>query len=200
MSASKLVRRMTSPTEGSFVERRIAILTGDRGAGKTVTCQGLLDRGRELGLDVAGIFCPSRFEGGVKVGIDLVDARTGVRCQLAEIDDLPGELRLGPHRFDPETLDWGAARIAAGCPCDVLIVDEIGPLEMRGEGWAVAIEVLRRDPYRLAVAVVRPSLVDAFRAAVGTASAAAARCVEPGPRAVAELLAMFESGSAPRPE
>ena len=184
---------MTSPWEHGFPDRQIAILTGAVGTGKTTTCGRLLDRGRKLGLDCAGLLCPSRVDGGVKVGIDVVDARTGERRRLAEVDELPGRLRAGPYRFDDAAFAWGAARLGMACPCDVLIVDEIGPLEMgRGEGWVNALDVLRVGRYRLAVAVVRPSLEDAVWTALGAPGTLVRRSFVPGPRAVRELLSLIE--------
>ena len=81
-------------------------------------------------------------------------------------------------------------------------MDEIGPLEMdRGEGWTNALEVLRLGEYRLAVAVVRPSLVDAVRAAVGVSGTVVVRPgVAPGRGTVRDLLSMVElAGEAHRP-
>ena len=108
---------------------------------------------------------------------------------------------MGPHRFDPAAVAWGVALLDAACPCDILIIDEIGPLEMdRGEGWANALEVLRRGRYRLAVAAVRPSLVDRVWDAVGRGESAegpAVVCVEAGPRSADELLALL--GLVPPP-
>lgn len=192
---------MTSTREPVPPDRQIAILTGAPGTGKTTTCRRLLDHARQLGLDCSGIFCPARVDDGLKVGIDVVDARTGERRHLADVDELPGRLRAGPYRFDEEAVAWGVARLGAACPCDVLFVDEIGPLEMdRGEGWANALEVLRRGEYRLAVAVVRPSLVDAFRAAVGVSGTVVVRRgVAPNRGAVRTLLSMVElAGEARR--
>jgi nucleoside-triphosphatase THEP1 len=184
---------VTSPWEHGFPGGQIAILTGPVGSGKTTTCGRLLDRGRKIGLDCAGLLSLSRVEGGVKVGIDVVDARTGERRRLADVDELPGALRAGPYRFDADTFAWGAARLGIACPCDVLIVDEIGPLEMDcGEGWVNALDVLRVGRYRLAVAVVRPSLEDAVRTALGATGTLVRRSFVPGPRAVRDLLALIE--------
>jgi nucleoside-triphosphatase THEP1 len=176
---------------------QIVILTGAPGTGKTTTCRQLVDRVRDLGHDCAGILCPSRVAGGVKVGIDVVDVRTEERRQLAEVDELPGALRMGPYRFDEEAIAWGVARLGIACPCDLLIVDEVGPLEMSGVGgWTNAVEILRTGDCRLAVAVVRPSLVDAVRAAVNASGRAQIRaCVSMGPTVATEILTL--AGWAP---
>jgi nucleoside-triphosphatase THEP1 len=193
-----LDRRVTSSRGYGFPDRQIVILTGAPEAGKTTTCRRLLGRARELGLDCAGILCPARVDGRVKVGIDVVDARTEERRCLAEVDELPGRLRVGPYRFDEEAVAWGVARLAMACPCDVLIVDEIGPLEMdRGEGWINALDLLRVGEYRLAVAVVRPSLVDAVRTAISAPGRVpVGRCVVPGRGAVRELLSLLDLAPA----
>ena len=143
--------------------RHIAILSGPRGSGKTTTCQRLIDLACQRGLDCAGILSPARFEGTRKVGIDLLDVRSGQSRPLAEADSQPGELRTMAYRFDLEAIQWGVKLLEAACPCDVLIVDELGPLELeRGQGWANALDVLRRGQFRLAVVVVRPTLLDTF--------------------------------------
>lgn len=173
---------------------QIVILTGAPGTGKTTACRQLVDQARDLGLDCAGIVCPSRVIEEVKVGIDVVDVRTSERRRLADVDELPGAVRMGPYRFDEDAIAWGVARLGRACPCDLLIVDEVGPLEMnRAGGWTNALEVLRTGDCRLAVAVVRPSLVDAVRAAVNASRTAQTRVsVLAGPTVVAEMLALAQ--------
>jgi len=147
---------------------QITILTGPFGSGKTTACRQLADLARQRGLDCAGIVCPARFEGTRKIGIDLFNLRTSECRPLAKVDDQPAALRTTRYRFDADVMAWGAASLDAACPCDLLIVDEIGPLELeRRQGWVNALNVLREGQFDLAVVVVRPSLIDAFRAAVG---------------------------------
>ena len=175
----------------------VVLLTGLQGTGKTTTCGRLAVRARELGLVPAGIICPARVVSGAKVGIDVADVRTGERRRLAEMDGLPARLRVGPYRFDDSALAWGIERLESACPCDLLIVDEIGPLEMtRGEGWANAIKVLRLGRYRLAVVVVRPALVNAVRDALEALPTAVTvlKVVEPDRDVVWGLLAPILAG------
>jgi len=46
-------------------------------------------------------------------------------------------------------------------PCDLLMIDELGPLEFqRGEGWVNGFDVIENGEYSTALIVVRPSLID----------------------------------------
>lgn len=153
------------------MDNHIVILTGLSGSGKTTACREGIALAQRQGLDCAGILCPARFEVGRKTGIDLLDVRTGERHPLAEVDDLPADLRIGPFRFDTQVMSWGKDILNTACPCDLLIVDEIGPLELeRGQGWVNALEVLRTGCFGVAVVTLRPSLVETFRNVMKAAS------------------------------
>lgn len=63
-------------------------------------------------------------------------------------------------RFDSEVFAWANQALAGSVPCDLLVVDEIGPLELHGgRGWARALEVLSATGYQAALVVCRPELV-----------------------------------------
>lgn len=73
--------------------------------------------------------------------------------------------RVPGWRFDEQVLRWGAGVIQLAAACDVLVVDELGPLELRqGRGWLTALDILAARRTGCALVVVRPSLVDEFRA------------------------------------
>jgi nucleoside-triphosphatase THEP1 len=177
---------------------RIVLLTGERGSGKTSACERLAVMARDSGFDCAGIVSPAVVEDGVKVGIDVADVRTGERRRLATVDERRDGLRLGPFRFDHDSLAWGARRVEMACPCDVLLVDELGPLELEREaGWANALGVLRQGEYGLGVVVVRPSLLLASRDRLGGRVAAVVTASSEDPATeVARELAAWARGLA----
>lgn len=145
---------------------QIYILTAPSGIGKTTFCRALVEHARAAGWDVAGLLSPAVFENGIKTGILAENLRTGEARPLAQLSTLKAQpiifnLELGQWLFSPFTLDWGNEIYAASLPCDLFVVDELGPLELiRGEGWGNALEALREATYKVGVVVIRPELVE----------------------------------------
>lgn len=142
------------------------LLSAPSGAGKTAFCAALAEQARAAGWDVAGVLCPPVFENGVKTGILAQNLRTRATRPLAISNaQLPisnYQLPLGQWLFSPSALAWGNEIFASSLPCDLFIVDELGPLELiRGEGWQNALQALRQGTYKIGVAVVRSSLLEA---------------------------------------
>ncbi|GAB4495216.1 MAG: hypothetical protein Fur0016_31160 [Anaerolineales bacterium] len=152
------------------------LLTAPSGAGKTTFCAALAEQARAAGWDVAGVLSPPVFENGEKTGILVQNLRTRETRPLAIVNTLsphhashltPHELRitnyelhLGNWLFSPSALAWGNEILAASLPADLFLVDELGPLELiRNEGWTNALPALRQTTYKIAIAVVRPSLL-----------------------------------------
>ncbi len=138
------------------------ILTGESGSGKTTFCRELARRARLAGRDVAGILSPAVFDRERKVGINARDLRSGQERELVRKWRQNGDdLVFGDWFFNRRTLEWGNAVFRAASPCDLLLVDELGPMEFDfSRGWLAALEVLQQGAFCLAVAVVRPALVE----------------------------------------
>ena len=144
------------------------LLTAARGAGKTTFCRALADQARAAGWDVAGLLSPAVFENGIKTGILAQNLRTNETRPLAISSSTSHSplstfhLSLGNWLFDPSIFTWGNQILETCLPCDLFIVDELGPLELiRAEGWVNALETLRQPTYRVGVVVIRPELVEA---------------------------------------
>lgn len=141
---------------------RLTIITGSQGAGKTGFCLKVVDCVHRQKIDVAGVISPAEFDGDKKVGIGVIDLRSGERHLLAVLRTA-GDAGIGTIRwnFDREILKWGNQVLASAVPCDLLIVDELGPLEFeRGEGWLAGLSVLDSRDYQAGLVVIRPELLD----------------------------------------
>jgi nucleoside-triphosphatase THEP1 len=146
----------------------ILLLTGESGAGKSTTCTRIITYARQQGLDVAGLLTLPRSGKGRKICLDVEDIRTGQRRPLAEAVGSARGPVIGQWQFHSEGLDWGNEILRRATPCDLLLIDELGPLELtRNEGWTDALDELRAGQYRVAVVSIRPKLLAAFEKQIG---------------------------------
>jgi nucleoside-triphosphatase THEP1 len=140
-------------------------VTGGRGSGKSRWCARLVERSRRRGWRVAGVLSPAAMAGDHKVGIDLVDVTTGDGRRLADLRHGAGEGATTERwRFSDAALAWGneILRRAGEDRADLLVIDEIGPLELnRGTGLGAALALVDGLPCGVACVVVRPSLLAA---------------------------------------
>lgn len=150
---------MTKPCTG--------LLTGPVGIGKTTVAERVVGLARRQGLACAGLLAPAmRNSCGQKIGIWGVDILTGDRRILARTDRNLGGATVGPYSFDARALSWAAGVIdlglssAAGDPCDLLVVDEIGKLELwHGTGLAPCLPRLAAGGAHRSLILVRDSLL-----------------------------------------
>lgn len=111
---------------------RIGLLTGPVGVGKTTVAERIVGLAQRQGLTCGGLLAPAMMNSsGQKAGIWGVDLLGGERRILARTDQELGGPVVGPYSFDAEALDWAVDVVgnAIGA-CDLLIVDEIGKLEL----------------------------------------------------------------------
>ena len=140
------------------VKGRILLISGERGIGKTTVCHQTIAQAREAGYACGGILTLRTDGPNERV---VVDVRSKERRPLTAPE---GDIKMGQFHFSADTLDWGAEALTHAAPCDLLVVDEIGPLEIeRQEGWVVALDLLRMGQFEIALVVVRPALVHAVQ-------------------------------------
>lgn len=120
----------------------VTVITGERGCGKTTLLRKYVDAAALAGRTVGGIASPVVYENGRRLGYDLLDLRRGVRRPLARVVTGPGVVpTVGPFRFEEAALAEGNAAIVAAVEdgLDVVAIDEVGPLEWDGKGWAAVL-------------------------------------------------------------
>jgi nucleoside-triphosphatase len=143
-------------------EGKLWIISGETGVGKTTLCSALIDEFRRLNWKISGLRSPAIFKLDEKVGIAVEDLASQERNQLATHEFKPDGLEDDPIHwtFDPQVLEWGNRVFKEAVPTDLLVVDELGPLEMKkGMGWTNALNALDSRLYRQAILVMRPKLL-----------------------------------------
>ncbi|MCB9420029.1 MAG: DUF2478 domain-containing protein [Ardenticatenaceae bacterium] len=141
----------------------LCLITGDIGVGKTTWCQGWIDAARADGWRVGGLLSLPIMADGQKIAIDLVDLASGEQRRLAQLrrnEANPDAVTTGKWLFDTAVLTWGNEILRRVTAVDLLIIDELGPLELeRGQGLQAAFELIAAGNYRMAGVVIRPSLI-----------------------------------------
>ncbi len=163
---------------------RVTIVTASKGEGKTSFLRRTLRIEAERGRTVGGIAAPAVFERGERIGYDLLDLRRGTRRPFARVTPFAIlSATVGRYHFDGNAVSEGTAAIISAVRdgLDLIAVDEVGPLEFRGEGWASALEVALSegvDEQELVIAV-RPSLSGELPRRFPSPAWTTATCVSP---------------------
>lgn len=153
---------MNGTREGPAKPLRI-LLVGERKSGKTTCCMTAARMLRERGLRPAGVVCPKLIDdaGGV-IGIEVLNllGDPPSREVLARADRRLDGPSTGAYHFSQRGLQFGREALEAGARFgDVVFADELGPLEMRGEGFSNLIDLARSPSPPPMVIVVRRDLV-----------------------------------------
>ena len=148
------------------------LLTGERQVGKTTVCRQVAELARGLGYGPAGVLTPVVLdEDGLPVARHALMVSDGQQRLLAQANsDLEkrnpklskGGPRTGRYSFDAAVLSWVIGRLqgAISQGCALLIVDEIGPLELeQGKGLAPILSDLSAEKLPPLLLVVRPELI-----------------------------------------
>ena len=139
----------------------IWLISGDRQVGKTTWCSLVAHQAQTAGWRVGGLITPAVFTGGVKIGFDLVDLQSGSRRRFGVSGDIhPDWIKIGNWRIDPQILAWANLQLKQCRGCDLLILDELGPLELKkNQGFLEGMRLLDNQLIPTAFVVVRPDLI-----------------------------------------
>jgi len=122
------------------LSKRVFLVTGRPGVGKTTVLVKIVEALKAKGYKVGGMTTQEKREGDARVGFQILDLATGRLGWLAHMNQ-PGGPRIGKYRVNMDDLEnIGANAITnATKTADVVIVDEIGPMELCSQAFRQAI-------------------------------------------------------------
>lgn len=159
---TRVERRLNEVRGDMQGDKKVFIVTGTIGEGKTAwlaTLAGLL---KEKGVRVGGILALRIVEDGITTGYDVSDISSGIRTPFLR---QTGSETIGVERFTVNDAGYRAGYFALDPEISrdkgVVIVDEVGPLELRGRGWSDRLSELLREPRSILIIAVRKNLTEA---------------------------------------
>lgn len=141
---------------------RAVIVTGETGSGKTTLAAAVVEALAARGVRVGGFVAPGSWRDGRRWAFDLIDVAGGRREPLCGREGPPGWAGEGGFRVNPAGVELGRAALQAArlAGAQVVVVDEVGPWELAGRGWAGELDALTAAPPPLLLLVVRRRCVD----------------------------------------
>jgi nucleoside-triphosphatase len=140
----------------------IILVTGEIGVGKTTYVRQRVTMALQEHRTVAGIISPGKYRSGERVEIWANEPHSGDRYPLAELATPTSSGIVTPRwAFDPAAVQRANQSLACIVTADLLVVDELGPLEWhRGEGFIAAFDLLEKATIGEAIVVIRRSLLE----------------------------------------
>jgi nucleoside-triphosphatase len=163
-----VVSQMISQAEVRLTEvrrilsKKVIILTGGVGQGKTTLLEKVIENLEKQKIEVGGIYSPRIVKNKLTIGYDIVDIRSKKQEPFLRISDDEGLEKIGRYRILPEGLRLGSSALFGekNHNAKVVIIDEVGLLELSNRGWADNITHLINGGDSHILLSVRETLTD----------------------------------------
>ncbi len=140
----------------------IYVVTGTAGSGKTTWVMNLVRLLASEFIQVGGVYAAGSWENGVRDHFRVNDLENGQYRLLCNRRNSGDDIPFGHFFFKRKGLRFGLAaldKIHYTHP-DVLVIDEVGGLELHNGGWSRFLETISSETAATILLVVRESLVD----------------------------------------
>jgi len=142
------------------LSKRVFLLTGSPGVGKTSVILKIVESLKAKGYNVGGMVSREVRAGRDRVGFEILNVGTGQKGWLAHVAQKEGP-QVGKYRVNMKDLESiGVEAITnAAATSDVIVIDEIGPMELHSEKFREAVLKAAESP-KLLIGVVHWKVSD----------------------------------------
>ena len=141
------------------------VITGGIQSGKSSLAWRLMEELRQLSIPMAGFIAKATWKGNQRQGFNLFDLKTETMTPLAKWMTWEGEhASRMPYTFLQEGVNAGQQALKfENCKhAKVIMVDELGKMELKGKGWASFIPPLLKLENTIHIWVIREALVSSI--------------------------------------
>ena len=122
---------------------KIFIVTGSIGEGKTTQIKNIVETLKNQNISIGGIFSPRIEENGNTTGYDIVDITTNERSAFLRTTKDQKSPKIGRYSILAEGMQKGHKALNNSLNNNqVIVIDEVGKLELSNEGWSENINYL----------------------------------------------------------
>jgi nucleoside-triphosphatase len=135
------------------LQKRVLLLTGAPGVGKTTVLVKIVDALKEKDISIGGMISREAREDNARVGFEIIDLTSNKHGWLAHVNHQGGP-QVGKYHVNLQDLEGIGAKaiMEATEKCDVVTIDEIGPMELFSQKFKQAVvQALKSKKIVLAV-------------------------------------------------
>jgi nucleoside-triphosphatase THEP1 len=144
-----------------LLKPQVVIITGEIHQGKTTFTQKIITNLLEQKIRIAGFLSLGINENGTRIGYSLFDIESSEQTELCSTIKDENRIKFGQFYFNNDAILKGNEILNTENLSDkqLIVIDEVGPLELSGHGWSSAIENITRSCTISQLWVVRKSIV-----------------------------------------
>ena len=122
---------------------KITIIKGDKNQGKTTLIKSKVANLLAQGKHVVGFYSEKIIHKEIVIGYDLVTIPQMEKISFLRID-VESSQKIGPFYINNKALNRGLSQIkmAIKSKVAIIVLDEVGKLELNDKGWAIGIQKL----------------------------------------------------------
>jgi len=142
--------------------KRLLFVTGRPGIGKTSVLLSAAEKLKVKGYIVGGMISREVRQNGSRVGFEIIDFKTAEKGWLAHINQPIGP-QVGKYKVNQEDIDSVGVRAiqTALRDADVVVIDEIGPMELSSQSFRRAV-IDSMSSSKLVMGVIHQSARDSM--------------------------------------
>ena len=144
-------------------KHQIFVISGETRSGKTTFLKEIVKKLREQNstYNIGGVIAHGLDKNGERYGFEIENLTSGKKQLLATREVIPDSEKVGRFYFSKKVLKRCNEQIAFDLnKLDMLVIDEVGYLELKGSGWFTVIEkALQKDRLNM-IFVVRKRILE----------------------------------------
>ncbi len=145
----------------------IFILTGPVHSGKTTLVKNIVRELKRQNFKIGGFLSNTILKNEEIVGYDLFDLREERTIPFIRRTGEKKWQKMGSFFFIPQGLAKAENIILQEKDVDILVVDEVGPLELSGKGFWLALKKVIFNPLNIYLLVIRTNILGDFLSMLG---------------------------------
>jgi nucleoside-triphosphatase THEP1 len=145
-----------------YIIQQVIIITGSVNEGKTTFLLKVVEVFRENKIRTAGLYSRKIWKNNGIIGYNIVNIQSGEEDAFLRQERKKEQDKIGRFSVMPKGYQKGLEILKPenNTGADIIIIDEVGHLELSGEGWARSIESLLHNSQNHLLLVVRNSFVN----------------------------------------